>query len=112
MYLSCQKEGWSDRIKKKQISSGFFNSEKERRGSVKQDKVPNFCSFECLTHVLTVLGSYLIPDSEVNKKFKVEIKPFSPNGSTPTGNVDDIRKSIEGLRLSPTSNVRVNISDK
>ncbi len=44
-------------------------------------------------------------DSEANRKIKVEIKPFSPNGTTPTDNVDDIRKSIEGLRLSPTSSV-------
>lgn len=49
-------------------------------------------------------------DSEVGKKIKVEIKP--PNGTTPTGNVDEIRKSIEGLRLSPTSNVSICLIDK
>ncbi|XP_052825916.1 F-BAR domain only protein 2 isoform X1 [Octopus bimaculoides] len=41
-------------------------------------------------------------DSDLKKKIKVEIRPLSPNGSTPTGTVEDIRASIEGLRLSPT----------
>lgn len=40
-------------------------------------------------------------DPDVKKKIKVEIRPLSPNG-TPTGTVEDIRASIEGLRLSPT----------
>lgn len=41
-------------------------------------------------------------------KIKVEIKPFSPSeGQAPptNNNLDDIRKSIEGLRLSPGTNV-------
>ncbi|GAB1599763.1 F-BAR domain only protein 2 isoform X6 [Argonauta hians] len=41
-------------------------------------------------------------DSDLKKKIKVAIRPLSPNGSTPTGTVEDIRASIEGLRLSPT----------
>lgn len=40
-------------------------------------------------------------DPDVKKKIKVAIRPLSPNG-TPTGTVEDIRASIEGLRLSPT----------
>ena len=50
----------------------------------------------------------LLVDSEVGKKIKVEIKPA--NGTTPTGNVDEIKKSIEGLRLSPTSNVSMPVT--
>ncbi|ESO92621.1 hypothetical protein LOTGIDRAFT_233068 [Lottia gigantea] len=37
------------------------------------------------------------------KKIKVQIRPLSPNGATPTGTVEDIKASVEGLRLSPTA---------
>ena len=35
----------------------------------------------------------------------MEIKPISPNGTTPTGNEEDIKKFMEGLRLSPSAMV-------
>ncbi|KAK6179298.1 hypothetical protein SNE40_011689 [Patella caerulea] len=41
---------------------------------------------------------------ESKKKIKVEIRPLSPNGATPIiGTVEDIKASVEGLRLSPTA---------
>jgi hypothetical protein len=57
----------------------------------------------------------LSADSEErNRQFiKVEIKPLSPNdsangGGGGGGNVEDIMKSIEGLKLSPTATVSEN----
>ncbi|XP_064617201.1 F-BAR domain only protein 2-like isoform X2 [Liolophura sinensis] len=40
------------------------------------------------------------------KKIKVEIRPLSPNGAMPSGTVEDIRASVEALRLSPTTTKR------
>ncbi|XP_046338144.2 F-BAR domain only protein 2-like isoform X2 [Haliotis rufescens] len=40
---------------------------------------------------------------DTRRKIKVEIRPLSPNGATPTGTVEDIKASVEGLRLSPTA---------
>ncbi|KAJ8305285.1 LOW QUALITY PROTEIN: hypothetical protein KUTeg_015830, partial [Tegillarca granosa] len=43
-------------------------------------------------------------DDEARRKIKVEIRPLSPNGiGTTTGTVEDIKASVEGLRLSPTA---------
>ena len=68
--------------------------------------VPCGCTLAsaCSTHSVLSFW-YPTDDGKQQSKIKVEIKPFSPNGAAPTGNVDDIRKSIEGLRLSPTSGV-------
>ncbi|XP_074640682.1 F-BAR domain only protein 2-like isoform X2 [Tubulanus polymorphus] len=51
-------------------------------------------------------------DSDKLRKIKVEIKPLSPNGSsTSTSNVDDIRASFEGLKLSPVGGRRRSVSN-
>lgn len=42
-------------------------------------------------------------ESDDRRKIKVEIKPVKANGTTTSDNVDVIRKSVEGLRLSPTT---------
>ncbi|KAK2178953.1 hypothetical protein NP493_522g02037 [Ridgeia piscesae] len=41
-------------------------------------------------------------ESEDRRKIKVEIKPVKANGTTPD-NVDVLRRTVEGLRLSPTT---------
>jgi len=46
-------------------------------------------------------------DAEDRHKIKVEIKPYSPSETVPSNNVDDIKKSIEGLRLSPSTVVSI-----
>jgi hypothetical protein len=43
-----------------------------------------------------------LSDNEEKRRIKVQIKPISPNDNHTQNNVDDIKKSIEGLRLSPT----------
>ncbi|XP_041360186.1 F-BAR domain only protein 2-like isoform X2 [Gigantopelta aegis] len=40
---------------------------------------------------------------EFRKKIKVQIRPLSPNSANATGTIEDIRASVEGLRLSPTA---------
>ena len=42
---------------------------------------------------------------EFRKKIKVQIRPLSPNSANATGTIEDIRASVEGLRLSPTATV-------
>jgi len=48
-----------------------------------------------------------LSDTEEKKKIKVSIKPYSPNECIQQNNVDVIKKSIVGLRLSPTANVSI-----
>jgi len=43
-----------------------------------------------------------LAESEDRRKIKVEIKPVKANGTTPD-NVDVLRRTVEGLRLSPTT---------
>ena len=52
------------------------------------------------------VNKYIL-DSEDRRKIKVEIKPYSPHESVPSNNVDDLKRSIEGLRLSPSAMVCV-----
>ncbi len=53
----------------------------------------------------------ILESEEQRKKIKVEIKPLAavspigPNGSVPTDNMEYIKQSMQGLRLSPTSSV-------
>ncbi|XP_012945405.1 F-BAR domain only protein 2 [Aplysia californica] len=41
-------------------------------------------------------------EDEGRRKIKVEIRPLSPTTAAPAGTIEDIRASVEGLRLSPT----------
>ena len=58
-----------------------------------------------LFDVLYMFMYMLISDNEEKRRIKVQIKPISPNENATQNNVDVIKKSIEGLRLSPTSHV-------
>lgn len=42
-------------------------------------------------------------EDESRRKIKVEIRPLSQNGPLQAGTVDEIKATMEGLRLSPTA---------
>ena len=58
-------------------------------------------ALQCLD-VRCLHQNLFLAESEDRRKIKVEIKPVKANGTTPD-NVDVLRRTVEGLRLSPTT---------
>lgn len=51
------------------------------------------------------LNFYISDGEEGKRKIIVAIRPLSPTSATPAGTIEDLRASVEGLRLSPSNMV-------
>ena len=66
--------------------------------------VPYLLWWERFVYVTRIIHLNMFSDGdEGRRKIKVEIRPLSPTTAAPAATVEDLKASMEGLRLSPPS---------